>query len=77
MSPYAYTWNDPVNYSDPSGMIGERIGDPGGPDPNKIYGPKGGTLIEGVTITITTPMDKIGLTKVEHNLLNIWNKKQD
>jgi RHS repeat-associated protein len=32
MSPYAYTWNDPVNYADPSGMIGERIGDPGGPN---------------------------------------------
>jgi hypothetical protein len=31
-------------------MIGERIGDPGGPDPNKIYGPKGGYLIEGVVI---------------------------
>jgi hypothetical protein len=31
MSPYAYTWNDPVNYTDPYGMIGERIGDPGGP----------------------------------------------
>ena len=31
MSPYSYTWNDPVNYTDPTGMIGERIGDPGGP----------------------------------------------
>ncbi|WP_317041395.1 RHS repeat-associated core domain-containing protein [Chryseobacterium taeanense] len=20
MSPYAYTWNDPVNYTDPSGI---------------------------------------------------------
>ncbi|GAA4160689.1 hypothetical protein GCM10022217_25110 [Chryseobacterium ginsenosidimutans] len=44
MSPYAYTWNDPVNYTDPTGMIGERIGDPGGPNINKIY--DGGTIEE-------------------------------
>ncbi|WPO81901.1 hypothetical protein SD427_14145 [Chryseobacterium sp. JJR-5R] len=50
MSPYAYTWNDPVNYADPTGMIGERIGDPGGPSINKIYGPKGGKLIEEITL---------------------------
>ncbi|WP_426479164.1 hypothetical protein ACP3T3_06855 [Chryseobacterium sp. CBSDS_008] len=30
MSPYAYTWNDPVNYTDPTGMMGKRIGEPGG-----------------------------------------------
>ncbi|WP_294277453.1 RHS repeat-associated core domain-containing protein [uncultured Chryseobacterium sp.] len=23
-SPYAYVWNDPVNYADPSGMMGEE-----------------------------------------------------
>ncbi|GAA4160711.1 hypothetical protein GCM10022217_25170 [Chryseobacterium ginsenosidimutans] len=56
MSPYAYTWNDPVNYADPSGMLGERIGDPGGPNIHKIYGPKGGTLIEGVVITVIKPI---------------------
>lgn len=46
MSPYAYTWNDPVNYTDPTGMIGERIGDPGGPNLNRIY--EGGTIQEVV-----------------------------
>jgi RHS repeat-associated protein len=59
MSPYAYTWNDPVNYTDPSGMLGERIGDPGGPSIHKIYGPKGGMLIEGVVITVTRPIKRI------------------
>ncbi|GAA4160700.1 hypothetical protein GCM10022217_25140 [Chryseobacterium ginsenosidimutans] len=33
MSPYAYTWNDPVNYTDPTG----RIGDPGGTNPDSIW----------------------------------------
>ncbi len=28
MSPYAYTWNDPVNYTDPTGMIGQRLEGP-------------------------------------------------
>ena len=55
VSPYAYVWNDPVNYADPTGLMGERKGgdDPGDgrkPDPNKIYGPKGGVLIEEVII---------------------------
>ncbi|MCX8534710.1 polymorphic toxin type 47 domain-containing protein, partial [Chryseobacterium luquanense] len=55
VSPYAYVWNDPVNFADPTGMMGERIGGdgPGKPkkvDPNKIYGPKGGVLIEEVII---------------------------
>ncbi|WP_157450632.1 hypothetical protein [Chryseobacterium sp. CCH4-E10] len=39
-----------MNYSDPTGMIGESIGDPGGPNPNKIYGPKGGYLIEEIVL---------------------------
>ncbi|AZB28462.1 RHS repeat-associated core domain-containing protein [Chryseobacterium balustinum] len=26
MSPYAYVWNDPVNFADPTGMMGERVG---------------------------------------------------
>ncbi|KQR91417.1 hypothetical protein ASG01_13665 [Chryseobacterium sp. Leaf180] len=49
-SPYAYSWNDPVNYADPSGLMGERIGGPGNEkksDP--IYGGKG-TLIQEVII---------------------------
>ncbi|MEG1592640.1 RHS repeat-associated core domain-containing protein [Chryseobacterium sp.] len=25
-SPYAYVWNDPVNFADPSGMMGEKVG---------------------------------------------------
>ncbi|MCX8525694.1 hypothetical protein OF897_17400, partial [Chryseobacterium formosus] len=25
-SPYAYVWNDPVNFADPTGMMGERVG---------------------------------------------------
>jgi len=41
-SPYAYVWNDPVNFADPSGMMGERVG--GDPDP--IVERK----IEGVTL---------------------------
>ena len=49
MSPYTYTWNDPVNYADPTGMIGERIGDPGGPNTNKTYD---GCIIEEVIIKI-------------------------
>ncbi len=44
MSPYAYTWNDPVNYTDPTGMMGERIGEPGGPNTNKVY--DGGVIEE-------------------------------
>lgn len=47
MSPYAYTWNDPVNYADPTGMMGERIGEPGGPNTNKTYD---GGVIEEVII---------------------------
>ena len=34
-SPYAYVWNDPVNYADPTGMMGERIGGEGPGDPKK------------------------------------------
>lgn len=37
MSPYTYTWNDPVNYSDPTGMIGERAGDPGSTNPDNLW----------------------------------------
>lgn len=37
MSPYTYTWNDPVNYTDPSGMIGERVGNSGGPNPDSFW----------------------------------------
>ncbi|WP_439480642.1 RHS repeat-associated core domain-containing protein [Chryseobacterium aquaticum] len=47
VSPYAYVWNDPVNYADPSGLMGERVGGPGDgkkPDPNKVY--DGGTIEE-------------------------------
>ncbi|KQK24349.1 hypothetical protein AR438_17115 [Chryseobacterium aquaticum] len=29
VSPYAYVWNDPVNYADPSGLMGERKGGSG------------------------------------------------
>ncbi len=28
-SPYAYVWNDPVNFAGPTGLIGERVGGPG------------------------------------------------
>ena len=34
-SPYAYVWNDPVNFADPSGMMGERVGGEGPGDPKK------------------------------------------
>lgn len=27
-SPYAYVWNDPVNFTDPTGLMGERVGGP-------------------------------------------------
>lgn len=37
MSPYAYTWNDPVNYTDPTGMMGERIGEPGGKNADSFW----------------------------------------
>jgi len=43
-SPYAYVWNDPVNFVDPTGMMGEKPGGKGGPDPNKIY--DGGSIQE-------------------------------
>ncbi|MDV7696785.1 hypothetical protein N6B72_07630 [Chryseobacterium soli] len=33
VSPYAYVWNDPVNFADPTGMMGERVGGQG-------HGPK-------------------------------------
>ncbi|HBV16502.1 hypothetical protein [Chryseobacterium carnipullorum] len=33
-SPYAYVWNDPVNFTDPSGMMGERVG---GKNPKDWY----------------------------------------
>jgi len=28
-SPYAYVWNDLVNFTDPTGLMGERVGGPG------------------------------------------------
>ncbi|MEG1591652.1 MAG: polymorphic toxin type 50 domain-containing protein [Chryseobacterium sp.] len=34
-SPYAYVWNDPVNFVDPTGMMGERAGGEG-PGPKVI-----------------------------------------
>ncbi|MFY1047332.1 RHS repeat-associated core domain-containing protein [Chryseobacterium sp. GP-SGM7] len=34
MSPYAYVWNDPVNFADPTGMMGERVG---GKNPKDWY----------------------------------------
>lgn len=43
-SPYAYVWNDPVNYIDLTGMLGEKPGGKGGPDPAKIY--DGGSIQE-------------------------------
>jgi len=49
-SSYVYVWNDPVNYADSSGMMGERVGGEGPGDPKKVYGPKGGKLIEGVVV---------------------------
>jgi RHS repeat-associated protein len=54
MSPYAYVWNDPVNFADPTGLMGERVGGSGDgprkPNPKTIYGPKGGKLIEEVIL---------------------------
>lgn len=50
---YGYANSNPIFYNDPTGMIGE---DPK-PDPKKIYGPKGGHLIEEVTIQ--TPLRAI------------------
>jgi len=38
MSPYAYVWNDPVNFTDPTGLVGERVGG---------KGPKGWGLKDG------------------------------
>jgi hypothetical protein len=29
ISPYAYVWNDPVNFADPTGMMGKRVGGKG------------------------------------------------
>jgi RHS repeat-associated protein len=34
-SPYTYVWNDPVNFADPSGMLGERVGGEVNGDPKK------------------------------------------
>ena len=36
-SPYAYVWNDPVNFTDPTGLMGERVGGKGPAD----WGKKG------------------------------------
>lgn len=35
-SPYAYVWNDPVNFADPTGMMGERVGGKG-PNPDSWW----------------------------------------
>nr|WP_314499221.1 RHS repeat-associated core domain-containing protein [uncultured Chryseobacterium sp.] len=45
-SPYAYVWNDPVNYADPTGLMGERKGGMG----PKGWGLKDGkwTFVEGM-----------------------------
>lgn len=37
MFPYAYTWNDPVNCTDPTGMMGKGIGDPSGTNPDSFW----------------------------------------
>jgi RHS repeat-associated protein len=47
---YSYVWNNPINFWDPTGMEGED------PDPKKIYGPKGGKLIEEVVVTASKPL---------------------
>lgn len=58
---YSYVWNNPINLWDPTGMEGED------PDPNKIYGPKKGFLIEEVVISgsrgpVQTKMAGLSLT---------------
>ena len=38
-SPYAYVWNDPVNFADPTGLMGERVGgnDPSDPPAKRSF----------------------------------------
>lgn len=45
INPYSYCYNNPVNFYDPTGMIGE---DPKKADPNKVYP---GPTIQEVTLT--------------------------
>lgn|GEM_PF-4970526 len=35
-SPYVYVWNDPVDFADPTGMIGERKGGSDSCEPSSI-----------------------------------------
>ena len=76
-SPYAYVWNDPVNFADPTGLMGERVGGEGDgprkPNPNKIY--DGGT-IEEVIIRASRP--KPGMLNLSYRGYNGgWNASSE